>query len=127
MERAKVMSPPAGLDSVARSTLDEPFFTRRTAIWGAAFPYDAIGRVPAALLALTPAHFIFAREARDFICVLPFALGWLWCLLVFLETDRTAFAAFAGAILGAAVYTHISAWLFMPMYAVFTLAAMAVE
>jgi hypothetical protein len=44
-----------------------------------------------------------------------------------METNRVAFAALAGAILGAAIYTHIAAWLFMPMYMAFTIAATVFE
>ena len=49
--------------------------------------YALIG---AAILALTPAHFIFSREARDFICLLPFVLGWLWCFLTLMETNASS-------------------------------------
>jgi hypothetical protein len=83
--------------------------------------------IGAAMLAMTPAHFIFARQARDFICVLPFVLGWLWCLLTFLATNRAAIAVLAGAILGVGVYTHIAAWLFMPLYALLTVVVLAFE
>ena len=44
------------------------------------------GHAGGALLALSPAHFIFSRQALDYICPLPFVLGWLWCLMVALET-----------------------------------------
>ena len=35
----------------------------------------------AAMLAMSPAHLILARQALDYVCPLPFVLGWLWCLL----------------------------------------------
>lgn len=86
--------------------------------------YPAAG---AAMLALTPAHFMFSREARDFICVLPFVLGWLWCVLSLMEADRVGVAVLAGALLGIGIYTHIAAWVFMPLYAVFTCAVLILE
>src|SRR5258708_21656896 len=68
--------------------------------------YPAIG---AAMLAMTPAHFILSREARDFICVLPFVLGWLWCVVRFVETDRVSIAVLSATILGVGMYAHIAA------------------
>jgi 4-amino-4-deoxy-L-arabinose transferase-like glycosyltransferase len=79
--------------------------------------YPVIGAI---LLALTPAHFILSRGARDFICVLPFVLAWLWCLLTFVENGHASMAFAAGAVLGVGVYTHIAAWVFMPMYVLVT-------
>ena len=42
----------------------------------------------ALILALSPAHFIFSRQALDYICPLPFVLGWLWCLLASLQNGQ---------------------------------------
>ena len=50
--------------------------------------YQYFGNKRAVMLALTPAHFILSRGARDFICVLPFVLAWLWCVLT-LEDEGT--------------------------------------
>src|SRR5947209_4748876 len=68
--------------------------------------YAAAGAV---MLALTPAHFILSRGIGDFICVLPFVLAWLWCLLTSVENGRASIAFAAGAALGIGVYTHIAA------------------
>jgi hypothetical protein len=57
--------------------------------------------------------------------VLPFVLGWLWCFLTFMETDRVAVAVLAGAVLGVGMYAHIAAWVFMPLYVLLTLAVVA--
>ena len=83
--------------------------------------------IAAVMLALTPAHFIFSRAARDFICLLPFVLGWLWCFLAFMDSNRAAVALLAGVLLGAGMYTHIAAWFFMPVYAGLTLIAAVFE
>ena len=49
---------------------------------------DAV--IAAIVMALTPAHFILARQGLDYIAPLPFVLGWLWCLLVALDTGRAS-------------------------------------
>ncbi len=59
----------------------------------------------AVMLAMTPAHLILTRMALDYVCPLPFVLGWLWCLLTAIETD-TAGPAFAAGLLLAAVMTR---------------------
>jgi len=97
------------------------------------------GVLAAGMLALTPAHFFFARLAQDYFCPLPFVLLWLWCLLRYLPTDKSTehsalgtrhlalapratiwLAAAAGFALGAGLYTHISSWIAMPFYFVAT-------
>lgn len=77
----------------------------------------------ALMLALSPAHFIFSRQALDYICPLPFVLGWLLCLVVFLETGRTWLLLAAGVLLGVGFYSYIAAWVMMPMYLVLTVIA----
>ncbi|PYQ75578.1 MAG: hypothetical protein DMG04_06875 [Acidobacteria bacterium] len=46
----------------------------------------------AALLALTPAHFIHSRLAMDYLYPVPFVLGWLLCLLIYFERRDACFA-----------------------------------
>ena len=82
---------------------------------------DAV--VAAVVMALTPAHFILARQGLDYIAPLPFVLGWLWCLLVALDTGRARFAAAAGLLLGIGFYSYIAAWVVMPVCLVITLVA----
>jgi hypothetical protein len=48
-------------------------------------------------------------------------------LLVALETDRSDIALISGLILGAGVYSHIAAWLMMPMYLMVTWVTIAVS
>src|SRR5262245_1884375 len=80
------------------------------------FQTEALAIVAAALLALTPAHFILSRYALDYLYPLPFVLGWFLCLLTFLDTKRPA-ALFVGTLLlGVGVYSYIAALVLMPMY-----------
>jgi 4-amino-4-deoxy-L-arabinose transferase-like glycosyltransferase len=74
----------------------------------------------AVLLALTPAHFMLSRYALDYLYPLPFMLGWLLCLLIFLETDRIAMLVLAAALLGVGFYSYIAAVVIMPLYFVLT-------
>jgi 4-amino-4-deoxy-L-arabinose transferase-like glycosyltransferase len=77
----------------------------------------------ALMLALSPAHFIFSRQALDYICPLPFVLGWLLCLVVFLETGKPWLLLAAGALLGVGFYSYIAAWVMMPLYVLLTVMA----
>jgi hypothetical protein len=74
----------------------------------------------ALLLATTPAHFIFGRMALDYFGPVPFTLGWLYCLVAFLDSGSLKTIAAGGAILGAGVYSHIAAWAFMPLFLALT-------
>lgn len=72
--------------------------------------------VAAGVLALTPAHYIFARRAFDYFCQLPVALAWLWCLSLYTKSTPAWLAAATGLLLGAGLFTHISSWIVMPAY-----------
>jgi 4-amino-4-deoxy-L-arabinose transferase-like glycosyltransferase len=78
----------------------------------------------ALILALNPAHFIFARQATDYFCPLPFALTWLWCLLLCIQTDTAWLPAATGVLLGVGLYSHISSWIVMPFYLAITYVAL---
>jgi 4-amino-4-deoxy-L-arabinose transferase-like glycosyltransferase len=70
--------------------------------------------VAATALVLTPAHLIFGRQSLDYICTLPFILGWLACLASHADTGRTSSAFAAGLLLGLGFYSYIAAWILMP-------------
>jgi hypothetical protein len=74
------------------------------------------GVLAALMLALTPAHFFFARLAQDYFLPQTFVLLWLWCLVRYLDTARAWLPAAAGFVLGLGLYTHISSWIVMPFY-----------
>jgi 4-amino-4-deoxy-L-arabinose transferase-like glycosyltransferase len=74
----------------------------------------------AGLLALAPAHFMLSRYALDYLYPLPFILGWLLCLLIFLETDRIAMLVVATLLLGIGFYSYIASVMMMPVYLLLT-------
>jgi len=75
----------------------------------------------AILLALSPAHFTHSRFAMDYIYPLPFILGWLLALSVYLESRRRAALAIAGLCLGLGFYSYIAAIVLMPAFFALTL------
>jgi 4-amino-4-deoxy-L-arabinose transferase-like glycosyltransferase len=89
------------------------------------FKRESLAVVAAVLLAMTPAHFILGRYALDYLYPLPFVLGWLLCLLTFLDTDRRGWLAAGGLILGIGFFSYIAAVVMMPLYLVLTLAVIA--
>src|SRR5262249_5959475 len=70
----------------------------------------------ALMLAATPAHFMLGRYALDYLYPLPFVLGWLVCLLAYLDTDRVRWLAAAAALLGVGFFSYIAAVVMMPIY-----------
>jgi len=84
------------------------------------FPNTFYPVLAALTLALSPAHFLFSRQALDYICPLPFVLGWLLCLVASLETGSVGLSLAAGLLLGVGFYTYIAAWVLMPIYLLLT-------
>lgn len=80
------------------------------------FASEAIGVVGAALLALTPAHFLHSRYAMDYMYPVTFVLAWLVCLLAYADRPRASLVVAAAAILGVGFYSYISAIVMMPLY-----------
>jgi len=80
------------------------------------FGSDLLAVAAAAMLALTPAHFILSRYALDYLYPVPFVLGWLLCVLAYLEHGRTRTLFAATFILGVGFYSYIAAVLMAPVY-----------
>ena len=70
----------------------------------------------AAMLMLTPAHFIHSRLAMDYLYPLPFLLGWLLGLLTYLERPSGRLLFVTTSCLGLGFFTYIAAVALMPMY-----------
>ena len=78
----------------------------------------------AALLALTPAHFIHSRIAMDYLYPVPFVLAWLWLLLRYFEKRELLVLWIASTVLGFGVYSYIASAIMMPVYLVVTWVAL---
>lgn len=78
------------------------------------------GMLAAALLALTPAHFMHSRIAMDYLYPVPFVMAWVLCLLIFLERRRTWILFLATSFLGVGFYSYIASVIMMPVYLLMT-------
>jgi 4-amino-4-deoxy-L-arabinose transferase-like glycosyltransferase len=76
------------------------------------------GVAAAALIALTPAHFIHARLATSQIGTVPFVLAWLLFLVRYLDEHRRIDLFVSGACLGLGVYSYLAAIIMLPLYLV---------
>ena len=72
------------------------------------------------ILTLTPAHFIHSRVAMDYLFPIPFVLGWLLCVLTFLETRKIVVLLIGTSLLGIGFYGYLAAIVMMPIYAAIT-------
>ena len=95
-----------------------------------AFARRVIGSAPGALcamlvLALSPTHVILSRQARDYIGPIAFVVAWLWVLSSWMSVPHIRRAFAAGLVLGLGFFSHISAWLLMPMYLAVSLVVFA--
>ena len=88
------------------------------------FRNQALAAAAAVLLALTPAHFSDSRVAMDHHAFLPFILGWLLCVLLYLERRHRYFLFGAGLTLGVGLFTYIASYILMPAFALMTAAVL---
>lgn len=79
------------------------------------------GLAAAAMLMLTPAHFINSRISTDSLYPVAFILGWLLLLLRYLERPGAARLAAVATVLGLGLYSYIASVVMMPIYLVLTL------
>ena len=86
------------------------------------FKHTGWAVLAAVLLMLTPAHFIHSRLAMDYVYPLPFILGWLLCLLRYLEQPTNRRLFLAATCLGLGFFSYIAASALTPQYFVATLA-----
>lgn len=89
------------------------------------FDREPLAITAAVLLALTPAHFIHSRLGVDHLYPLPFVIGWLLCLLTFLERRRLAILFTGTAALGVGFYSYLAAVIMMPVFFMMTCAVLA--
>ena len=86
------------------------------------FQSTAMGLVAAALLLLTPIHFIRGRLLLSPLFTIPFILLWVWTLWRFTVQPTTARLAASAAVLGVGMYSYLAAVAMMPLYLLITLA-----
>lgn len=84
------------------------------------FASDWLGLAAAAMIALTPAHFINSRLALSVVYPVPFILGWLLCLAHFAERGARRPLVAGAAILGIGIYSYLGSLVMMPLYLVLT-------
>jgi hypothetical protein len=81
----------------------------------------------ALILALTPVHAQYSQSPDQAIYSLPFVLGWLLCVLSFLDVQRVGRLFASGLCLGVGIYTQPAAPITMAALLLLTLAALGVE
>ena len=86
------------------------------------FHSTAMGLVAAALLLLTPIHFIRGRLLLSPLYTIPFILAWLWLLWRFTMQPTTARLAACAVVLGLGTYSYLASVVMMPVYLLITLA-----
>ena len=79
----------------------------------------------AALLAMTPPHFILGRVAMDYLYPVPFVLGWLLCTLIYLDSRSTRPLIVGSCLLGIGTFSYIAAVGLMPAFYAATLLILA--
>jgi len=89
------------------------------------FGSEALAILCAALLAATPAHFMFSRFALDYIYPLPFLIGWLLALFAYFHDGRPRQLFGATLLLGVGIFSYIASALTMPMCFAVTIIALA--
>jgi 4-amino-4-deoxy-L-arabinose transferase-like glycosyltransferase len=80
------------------------------------FGSDLVAAAAAGMLALSPAHFIHTRYGMDYIYPVPFILGWLFCVVHYLDRRRARVLVAGTAILGLGFYSYIASIVMMPVY-----------
>ena len=78
------------------------------------FASEALGLVAAALLALTPAHFMHSRLALSIVYPIPFIVGWLICLRRFDERGSRRALVGGAVILALGIYSYLACVVMMP-------------
>lgn len=89
-----------------------------------AFHSDKLGLAAAAMMAITPAHFINSRISTDCLYPVMFILMWMLLLLRYLERPATGRLIAASAVLGVGMYAYIASVVMMPVYLLLTLAVL---
>jgi 4-amino-4-deoxy-L-arabinose transferase-like glycosyltransferase len=85
---------------------------------------DWLAMMTAAMLALSPAHFIFSRYGLDYLYPVPFLLAWAIALHRAIQRPSPRALLVCGLCLGVAFYSYAAAVLLTPMLLVVSLAVL---
>ncbi len=83
-----------------------------------------IGLMTAALLAFSPAHYIFSRYALDYLYPVPFLLAWLLALWHALKRPTPSRMLLCGLCLGIGFYSYAAAVILTPLMLLLSIAVM---
>jgi len=83
---------------------------------------DALALIAAAMLALTPAHFINSRLVLSITYPIPFILAWLWCVSKAMAANDRRYLFASGLALGLGLYSYVGSLIMMPVYLAITMA-----
>ena len=83
-----------------------------------------IALMTAALLALSPAHYMFSRYALDYLYPVPFLLAWLIALHSAMPRPTTKALLVCGLCLGVGFYSYAAAVLLTPVMLLLSVAAL---
>ncbi len=84
------------------------------------FKNGILGLIAAILIGLTPVHFIHSRLLLDNLWIVPFTLGWLLLLNIFLEKKQGKYLFWSVFILGLGIHSYHAAKIMMPLYLLMT-------
>ncbi|MEO7135054.1 MAG: glycosyltransferase family 39 protein [Vicinamibacterales bacterium] len=88
------------------------------------FGSTSIALMTAALLALSPAHFIFSRYALDYLYPVPFLLAWLIALHSAMQRPTTRALVVCGLCLGLGFYSYAASVVLTPILLLLSIATL---
>lgn len=83
---------------------------------------DGTAAAAAALLAFSPAHFVFSRSGVDYLLPVTFILAWRWLALRYVDSGARRDLFGVALCLGVGMYSLIASYILMPIYALLSLA-----
>lgn len=89
------------------------------------FKQKRYGFFAAFLLAFTPVHFMQSRILLDNLYPLPFILGWLLSVFLYLKDKRIRWLFLSTFLLGVGIHSYHSAKIMMTLYLIFTFIVLA--
>jgi hypothetical protein len=95
------------------------------AVGARVFRSHGSGLAVAGIFALTPLQFVQSQLAAGPHWALPFVIGWLLCVVRFLESSEPRWLLAAGGILGGGLYSHLASLVMMPLYLASTIVLLA--